>query len=185
MVGQRNVDSGGPSGVNGLQRDDTAIVWGGTLGGRYQFARVEIGGQGGIGQGIGNKYFDGGATAFVDSVVIATVGTNSLDIRPVLAYFVQGYVQVKLTDTIRATGVYGWGMQEVISEGVGTSAVRKAALSPAGATPAGYWAAFGNILWNPVPQVTLGAEYGYQFSYRYNGPDVSVHRLQLAAIYRF
>jgi hypothetical protein len=185
MIGQRNVDSGGPSGVNALQRDDTAIVWGATLGGRYDFGRVEIGGQGGIGSGLGNKYFDGGATGFIDTVVIATVGSNSLDIRPVLGYFIQGYVQVKLTDTIRATGVYGWGMHEVISEGVGTKGVIKAALSPAGALPQGYWAAFGNLLWNPVPQVTFGAEYGYQFSSRYNGPDVHVHRLQLAAIYRF
>jgi len=184
MIGQRDVDSGGP-GLNALSRNDTAIVWGGTLGGRYDFGRVEIGGQGGIGSGLGNKYFDGGATGFVDSVVVLTNGSNSTDLRPVLGYFIQGYVQVKLTDTIRATGAYGWGMHEVISEGTGTKGTIKTALSPTGALPQGYWAAFGNLLWNPVPQVTLGAEYGYQFSSRYNGPDVSVHRLQLAAIYRF
>jgi hypothetical protein len=184
MIGSRKIDSGGP-GFAGLQRDDTAIVWGGTLGARYQMGRVEIGGQGAIGNGIGNKYFDGGATAFVDSVAVLSTTSDSTSLNPVLAYLIQGYVQVKLTDTIRSTGVFGWGMQEVISEGVGTTAARKAALSPTGALAAGYWAAFGNILWNPVPQVTLGAEYGFQHSYRYNGADVQAHRLQMAAIYRF
>lgn len=186
MIGQRFVDSGGSAAVlNGLQRDDNTIVWGGTLSGRYDFGRVEIGGFGAIGSGLGNKYFDGGATGFNDAVVVLTPGSNSTDLRGILAYAAQGYVQVKLTDTIRATGVYGWGMQEVISEIPGSKGAAKTAVSPGGAVAAGYWAAFGNILWNPVPQVTFGAEYGYQFSYRYNGPDVSVHRLQLAAIYRF
>ena len=41
------------------------------------------------------------------------------------------------------------------------------------------------MLWNPVPQVTLGAEYSYQFAARYNSADTTVHRLQFAAIYRF
>jgi hypothetical protein len=180
MIGQRNVDSGGPSGVNGLQQDDTAIVWGGTLGARYFFGRVEIGGQGAIGKGIGNKYLDGGATAFVDSVLVlntATTASNGADLRPVLAYMAQGYAQVKLTDTIRATGVFGWGMQEVLSRHGNRAALTNVA--------AGYWVAFGNILWNPVPQVTLGAEYGFQHSFRYNAADVQAHRLQMAAIYRF
>lgn len=179
MIGQRNVDPG----TGG--RADTAIVWGATLGARYEMGRVEIGGQGAIGSGIGNKYLDGGATAFVDSVLVLNAAANTSDLRPVLGYMVQGYVQVKLTDTIRATGVYGWGMHEVISEGVGTKGAIKTALSPTGALPQGYWAAFGNILWNPVPQVTLGAEYSFQHSSRYNGPDVQGHRLQFAAIYRF
>ncbi len=185
MIGQRDIDSGGPSGVAGLARNDNAIVWGASVGARYSFGRVEIGGQGAIGSGIGNKYLDGGATAFVDSVVVLNTTSNATSLNPVLGYFMQGYVQVKLTDTIRATGVYGWGMHEVISEGTGTKGAIKTALSPTGALPQGYWAAFGNLLWNPVPQVTLGAEYSYQFSSRYNGADVSAHRLELAAIYRF
>ena len=177
-IGQRNVDSG-------TGRQDSAMIWGASLGARYEMGRVEIGGQGAIGSGIGNHYLDGGATAFVDSVVVVNTATNATDLRPVLGYMVQGYVQVKLTDTIRATGVYGWGMHEVISEGTGTKGAIKTALSPTGSLVQGYWAAFGNILWNPVPQVTLGAEYSFQHSARYNGPDVQAHRLQFAAIYRF
>lgn len=179
VIGQRDVDNGG---LTVLQQDDTAIVWGASLGGRYDFGRVEIGAQGAIGSGIGNKYFDGGATGFVDSVVVASATTQGADLRPVLGYFVQGYVQVKLTDTIRATGVYGWGMHEVLSEVPGPVAAAKATLTN---RVQGYWAAFGNLLWNPVPQVTLGVEYGFQHSSRYNAPDVQAHRLQFAAIYRF
>ena len=184
MIGQRNVDSGGAS-INGLQRDDSTIVWGGTLAGRYDFGRVEIGGMGGIGSGIGNKYFDGGATGFVDSVLVITAGSPGADLRGALVYGGIGYVQVKLTDTIRATGAYNFTMHEVLSEVPGAKGAAKTALSPAGSVTQAYWAAFGNILWNPVPQVTFGAEYSYQFAYRYNGPDVKAHRLQLAAIYRF
>jgi hypothetical protein len=185
MIGQRYVDSGGASILNGLSRHDNTFVWGGTLGGRYDFGRVEIGGIGGIGQGIGNKYFDGGATGFIDTVVLGTVGANATDMRAVLTYGAIGYVQVKLTDTIRATAAYNWTMHEVLSEVPGTKGAGKTAISPTGALTQAYWAAFGNLLWNPVPQVTFGAEYGYQFAHKYNGPDVHVHRLQLAAIYRF
>jgi hypothetical protein len=184
MIGQRNIDSGGPSGITGLQRDDSTIVWGASLGARYDFGRVEIGGQGAIGQGIGNKYFDGGATGFIDQVVVVNTANAGTDLRNVLVYMAQGYVQVKLTDTIRATGVFGWGMSEVLSElPAGTAATPARALLTN--VNAGYWAAFGNLLWNPVPQVTLGAEYSFQHSFRYNAADVQAHRLQFAAIYRF
>jgi len=176
MVGQRYVDTGGQAAI--LQTDDSAFVWGGALGARYDFGRVEIGGIGGIGSGIGNKYFDGGATGFVDSVVVASATTGA-DLRPVLTYGAIGYVQVKLTDTIRATAAYNWVMHEVRSEVPGGSR------TPITGVTNYYWAAFGNILWNPVPQVTFGAEYGYQFASKYGGPNVQQHRLQLAAIYRF
>ena len=183
MVGMRFVDRGGTT--PGLNSNDDAFVWGGALGGRYDFGRVEIGGIGGIGQGIGNKYFDGGATAFVDSVLTVDVTGGASDLRPVLTYGAIGYVQVKLTDTIRATAAYNWLMHEVASEVPGYYATG----GPSKAVLTGvvnyYWAAFGNILWNPVPQVTFGAEYGYQFASRYNSTNTHVHRLQLAAIYRF
>jgi hypothetical protein len=178
MVGQRYIDNGG---VTTLSGHDSAFVWGGTLGGRYDFGRVEIGGIGGIGKGIGNKYFDGGATGFIDSVAVIGPG-NTVDLRPVLTYGAIGYVQVKLTDTIRATAAYNWTMHEVRSEIPGN--VIPPAVGGVGVVQY-YWAAFGNILWNPVPQVTFGAEYGYQFAARYRTLNTQVHRLQLAAIYRF
>jgi hypothetical protein len=186
MIGQRYVDTGGAVSLSNLSRNDDAFIWGGALGARYDFGRLEIGGIGGVGQGIGNKYLDGSATGFIDSVLVATPGLNDADLRPVLTYGVIGYVKVKLTDTIRATGAFNWFMHEVASEIPGYNnagnATAKSALT--GVTNY-YWAAFGNILWNPVPQVTFGAEYGYQFASKYNGPNVNVHRLQLAAIYRF
>jgi hypothetical protein len=193
MVGARYYDSGRPfsfppGDIIGVRESDT-LVWGAALGGRYDFGRVEIGGIGGIGQGIGNKYFDGGATGFVDSVLVITPTsshTAETDLRAVLTYGAIGYVQVKLTDTIRATGAFNWTMHEAASEvpGYNNAANPDAKGALLGVTNY-YWAAFGNILWNPVPQVTFGAEYSYQFASKYNGPNVHAHRLQFAGIYRF
>ena len=190
MVGQRFYDSGLPvAGTNITFGHDNTFVWGAALAGRYDFGRVEIGGQGGIGQGIGNKYFDGGATGLNNGVIVFTQTSNTTvtaDYRSALVYGAIGYVQVKLTDTIRATGAFNWTMAETASEVPGynnpANAGAKQALT--GLTNY-YWAAFGNVLWNPVPQVTFGAEYSYQFASRYNSANSQQHRLQFAAIYRF
>jgi hypothetical protein len=186
MIGQRFVDTGGAVSLNNLSRHDDAFVWGGALAFRYDFGRVEIGGQGAIGSGIGNKYFDGGATGMVDSVLIAQTGQNHADLNPVLVYGGIGYVQVKLTDTIRATGAFNWVMNEVASEipGYNDASVATAKSAATGVVNY-YWAAFGNLLWNPVPQVTFGVEYSYQFASRYNGGNTHLNRLRFAAIYRF
>jgi hypothetical protein len=190
MIGQRFIDNGTPTvvpaSVTGTQSDD-AFVWGGALGGRYDFGRVEIGGLGYIGQGIGNKYGDGGATGFIDAIIVTRTVSNTqftTDLNPVLTYGVLGYVQVKLTDTIRATAAYNWTMHEVASEVPFYYSPTGSKTALTGVTNY-YWAAFGNILWNPVPQVTFGAEYSYQFASKYNGPNANAHRLQFAGIYRF
>jgi hypothetical protein len=184
MGGVRYVDSGGVP-LGGAPRHDNTFVWGATLGGRYDFGRFEIGGIAGVGQGIGNKYFDGGATGFVDTVILGTVGSSSTSLNAVWAYGAVGYVQAKLTDTIRATAAYNYTFHAVRDEVPGTDGAAKAAISPGGVLTNYYWAAFGNVLWNPVPQVTFGIEYSYQFAAKYNGPDVNAHRLHFAGIYRF
>jgi hypothetical protein len=186
MIGQRHVDNGAPAGS--LSAHDDAFVWGGALGGRYDFGRVEVGFNGGIGSGIGNKYFDGGGTGMSDAVLLTTPsgGAANADLRPILVYGALGYVQVKLTDTIRATGAFNWVMQEAASEVPGyygtPAANSKSVLT---GVVNYYWAAFGNLLWNPVPQVTFGVEYSYQFASRYNGGNTHLNRLRFAAIYRF
>jgi hypothetical protein len=189
MIGQRFYDSGLPvPGAAITFGHDNTIVWGAALAARYEFGRVEIGGQGGIGQGIGNKYFDGGATGLTNGVIVfnqTSATTATADYRSALVYGAIGYVQVKLTDTIRATGAFNWTMAEVASEVPGYNTNTATAKSALTGVTNYYWAAFGNLLWNPVPQVTFGAEYGYQFASKYNSANVSVHRLQLAAIYRF
>lgn len=197
MVGQRHVDAGRPASLTnvldpvGVQSTD-AFIWGGALGGRYDFGRVEIGGLGYIGSGIGNKYGDGGATGFIDAILVTRTVSNTqftTDLNPVLTYGALAYVQVKLTDTIRATAAYNWTMHEAASEvpGYNLQCAPGAVCSKATLTGVTnyYWAGFGNILWNPVPQVTFGAEYSFQFASKYNGPNATAHRLQLAGIYRF
>ena len=69
-----------------------------------------------------------------------------------------------------------------------TKAAQKAFLAAAsapGTAQDSNWSLHGNLLWNPVPQVTFGAEYSYQFASKYNGPNANIQRLQLSAIYRF
>jgi hypothetical protein len=180
MVGQLYVDSGG---IAQLSRHDSAFRWGAALAGRYRFARVEIGGAGGVGQGIGRKYFDESVTGFRDAVLI--VSGNMADLRPVLVYSVLGYAQAKLTDTIRTTGAFSWGMNEMASEVPSYYAAGSTSRGTLTAVSNWYMSAHANILWDPVPQVTFGAEYSYQFASRYNAANTMVQRLQFSAIYRF
>jgi len=183
VIGQIDVDSGG-AGPSGLVRADSTWRWGGALGARYDFGRVEIGGQGYFGQGIGFKY-NGPPTGFLDTIIITQSGSNSTDLRAVTSYGGTAYVQVKLTDTIRATAAGSWGMQEAASEIPGyytAGSTSRAVLT--GQTNV-FLSGHGNILWNPVPQVTFGAEYSYQFAAKYNGPNVHLNRLQFSVIYRF
>jgi hypothetical protein len=153
FVGQLNVDNGsGPAG-NTLSRHDTTLKWAGGLGARYDFGRVEIGANGYIGAGQGNKH-NGPPAGFVDALVVSNTASNSTSLNAVTNYGGTAYVQVKLTDTIRATASYSFTAQELASEvGAATNAASKTAI-------AGHnqqiWYAHGNILWNPVPQVTFG-----------------------------
>lgn len=180
MIGQLTIDSGG---VSQTSAHASALRWGASLAGRYTLGVVEFGGQAGVGEGIGRKYFDQLVTGFRDAVLV--VSGDGTDLRPVLVYSATGYAQIKLTDTIRTMGAFSWGMNEVASEVPGYSLPGSASRATLTAVPNWYMAAYGNVLWNPVPQVTLGAEYSYQFAARYNSADTTVHRLQFAAIYRF
>jgi hypothetical protein len=186
MVGQLDVDSGTGS-YDGQIHADSSFRWGGALAGMYQISpRVEIGGQGYVGRGIGWKY-NAPPTAFRDAILISYTGTNADDLRGILSYGGTAYVQVKLTDTIRSTGAFSWGQEEAASEVPGyynAASVNNNRTALAGTTNV-YWSAHGNILWNPVPQVTFGAEYSYQFASKYNSANASINRIEFAAIYRF
>jgi len=175
MVGMLEADNGT---TTVLSQHDDVFKWGATLGARYDFGRVEIGGQGFIGAGNGNKYH-GPVGGWADAILIASTG-NAASLRAPLNYGGTGYVQVKLTDTIRATAAYSFGLQETLSEL--PNGGNRVALT--GVTQY-YWSGHGNILWNPVPQVTFGAEYAYQFASKYNSANLHVQRIQFSAIYRF
>ena len=180
MIGQLTIDSGG---ISQISAHASALRWGTSLSGRYTIGVVEFGGQAGLGEGIGRKYFDQLVTGFRDAVLV--VSGNDADLRPVLVYSATGYSQIRLTDTIRAMGAFSWGMNEAASQVPGYHLPGSASRAALTAVSNWYMAAYGNILWNPVPQVTFGAEYAYQFAARYNSLDTTVHRLQFAAIYRF
>lgn len=181
MIGQLDVNNGASA---TLARDDHALRWGGALGARYDFGRVEIGGQGYYGRGIGWKY-NAPPTGFLDAIVLANTANNGTSLQTILSYGATAYVQVKLTDTIRATGAYSWGMQEAASEVPGYYAAGSTSKGVLTGITNVFWSAHGNILWNPVPQVTFGAEYSYQFAAKYNGGNTTINRIQVSAIYRF
>jgi hypothetical protein len=188
MVGMVYVDTGGQAAT--LAKNDSAFRWGVAAGARWFFGRIEIGGQGGIGEGIGRKYFDGGVTGMQEFILVSGGVTNhTVDLKPILVYNGVGYIQVKLTDTIRMTGSFNWGMSEAASEVPGYYGPSNAVVTTSRGVLTGItnWSmiAHGNLLWNPVPQVTLGVEYSWQFASRYNSANTQVQRIQFGAIYRF
>lgn len=203
MVGQRMQDNGmgvgsGLSTAGSLaEHHADTIIWAASLSGRYNITpRFEIGGQGYVTRGYGDE-INGPPMGANDVVLISqgcvqgstgacSLANHGTSLKGILGWGVVGYAQVKLTDTIRATGSYAFAMQNVASlvpnyYGPGSN---KAALGT-GLVTNFYWAAHANILWNPIPQVTFGAEYSYQYASKYNGPNINGQRLQLAAIYRF
>lgn len=103
-----------------LSRHADTFKWSGALGARYNFGRVEIGGQGFVSEGAGGKYGFVNTAGFTDAVLIRT-GTaqaqqSLTELEAVLSYAGTAYVQVRFTDTVRATASYSWGMSEVASE---------------------------------------------------------------------
>lgn len=177
-VGQLSADNGASTVTS---RHDDALKYGFSLGARYNFGRIEVGGQGYLGWGMGGKHL-APANGNLDALVISTL-PHRLEVRPIFSYSGLGWVQFRLTDTIRSTFVYSYGLQDVLAELPGGRA-NKAALGPGGVSNV-YWSVHTNLLWNPVPQVTLGVEYSYQFSSRYNSANVNLNRISFAGIYRF
>ena len=80
LFGQINMNNGLGAGDGnaqgvGLARHGNAFKWGASLAGRYDFGRVEIGGQGYYGQGINFKVT--GPTGFSTDVVLVSSSTSN------------------------------------------------------------------------------------------------------------
>src|SRR5262249_32592295 len=130
----------------------------------------ELGFQGEVGKGIGKYLASAGGTN--DAVV-----TTFNNIETILQWGAVGWAQVRLTDTVFAMGAFGWQQQFVKDE------VARAFI-PAG-TSQQSWSAQGNLTWNPIPQVTFGAEYSHFFGARINSSNAHISRVQFSAQYRF
>jgi hypothetical protein len=162
-----------------LASNDTAIGWGFNAGFTWNtpVARLQIGGAGFIGKGMG------ALSGHLDAVV-----RGQFDIRTVWALGGALWAQYGLTDTIRATGVFGYHASrcsQAVASGAHNTDETFCAAAGAPANFSDEWYAAGNLLWNPVPQVTFGVEYLYAFSNRYAGPNARANRIHFAAIYRF
>lgn len=189
MIHQIEHDNGCPSnvGVNPvggtcigpLASHDKEIGWGFNGGFTWTtpIPRLQIGGSGFIGKGMG------ALSGHLDAVV-----RSQFQIRTVWAFGGVLWAQYGLTDTIRVTGVAGYHVSRC-SQAVasGSHAADETFCATAGA-PANFsdeWYGAANLLWNPVPQVTFGVEYLYAFSNRYAGANARANRVHFAAIYRF
>jgi hypothetical protein len=153
--------------------DDTTLGWGvaGGFSWTTPIPRLTVGGTffGGYGAG----HLLGYADAFLTA-------PNNLD--NVWSWGGFAHVGYGITDTIRVNGGFGYHGQDC-KDGNAARSVTCAATGLANFSDE--WVAFGNLLWNPVPQVTFGVEYiqGHSKRYTVRGPNIS--RVQFAAIYRF
>jgi hypothetical protein len=168
--------------------DDTEIGWGfsGGISWTTPIPRLTIGASGFFGRGIGN------VAGYADAVLV-----HANKINGVWAWGGMVHAGYGITDTIRVNGGFGYhgqrckqaGNQGLNAAGVILAEAACAAggtiVTGAGGNWSDEWMAFGNLLWNPVPQVTFGVEYIHGFSNRYQSNNVSISRLQFAAIYRF
>ncbi len=187
LVRQITLDNGGGSSGAAATRltalNDSTIGWGASLAFKWDITpRFEIGGQGVVGEGIAGKFLSPPAS-FVSAIGVTPGGTsNAFDLRAVFSYGGVGYVQWRITDTMRVTG-FGWyELADLLNELPGTKAQGKAAISGVNHY---YYGAGANFLWNPVPQVTFGVEYIWQFASLYNSTNAFGSVVHLAAIYRF
>ncbi len=181
------LDNGTPPGgaaTSGVQSlHDSAIAWGAALAAEYAITpRFSIGGQGVIGQGIAGIYMSP-PSSFINAVGITSSATNANDLtlNAVWAFGGSGYAQWRITDTMRVTG-WGWYVFNKVLSEFPSKTVGRPALS---GQQQYYYGLGANFLWNPVPQVTFGVEYMWQFAGIYNGPNAYGSVIHFAAIYRF
>ncbi len=177
-IRELSADSGG---VSALSVHDRTIGWGFDIGANVQLHRlVRIGGIGFVGEGIGSRIQ---GINFTDAVFTIAPGSNLAQLNAVLTYGGIGWVEVAVAPTVSVLGMGGWAVQEAEDEVAGpTRSARKIGL----AGLADYaWFAGGNIIWSPVPQVSIGAEYIHGFAARYAGPNATLSRTSVSFRYRF
>jgi hypothetical protein len=140
-----------------------------------------FGAYGGVGQGVAGKYHGNG---MADAVWSAGAGATKGSLKTVFSAFGVVWTEWKWTDTMKSVVAFGYAFADPkrAVSGATSEAAREAVVA---GTTSEAWSVHGNFMWNPVPQVTFGAEYMYFHFNRVGAVNSSTHRLQLSAIYRF
>ena len=177
-VRELSADSGG---LTTLSVHERAIGWGFDIGANIKLnSIVRAGAIAFAGEGIGSRIQ---GINFTDAVFTIRPGSNVAQLNPVLTYGGIGWVEVNVAPNIAVIGMGGWAAQAADDEVPGpTSGARKSGLAGLAEHA---WFAGGNVIWTPVPQVSIGVEYIHGFAARYASADATLSRASLAFRYRF
>lgn len=177
ILRQEEADNGGAGGATVA---DNEIAYGIALAGAMSVhKRVKVGFQGYWGKGIqsyvpGLTSIHGGVTA-VNALLIGG------QIKAIETWGIFAWAQVALTDTIRVGAI--WAYAETSPEDENPTG--KVGFGTPAALTKYVHSVHANVLWNPVPAVTIGIEYSWHQHGRINAADATLHRIHIAFQYSF
>jgi hypothetical protein len=179
MVREVAVDTAGVGG----QLDDSTTAYGLNLGAEWALTkRWKVGAQFLWGEGLG--VYGGGGISSGNNHFITAQGNNPSDfaINTVSTVGGSAFVQWQFTDTVRFNVLYG---REQYGYDLAKSAIPGPGTTTASSIPDWIDEIFANVMWEPVPRVNIGLQYGYGFAGLMNGPNAKQSRLELAFRYTF
>jgi hypothetical protein len=182
MVREVAVDTAGGAGGVG-QLDDSTTAYGLNLGVEWAPAkRWKVGAQFLWGEGLG--IYGGGGISSGNNHFITAQGNNpgNFSIDTVSTVGGSAFIQWQFTDTVRFNLLYG---REQYGYDLPKSAIPGTGTTTASSIPDWIDEIFANVMWEPVPQVNIGLQYGYGFAGLLNGPNAKQSRLELAFRYTF
>jgi hypothetical protein len=157
--------------------NDSTVSWGLSLGSGVIISKqFRAGAQFLYGKSLG--MYSGG-----ESVLLTASGPQSnFDIQNVGVVGGAAFLQWRFTDTMRANVLYG---REDYSYDPSKSELPAPGPLAAASAIDYVQQLYGNIMWEPVPAVNIGLQYGYTIASLNNGPNAKSSRLELAFRYSF
>jgi hypothetical protein len=168
---------------NGAALDASTTAYGMNAGAAVSLSKtVRIGAQFIWGEGLG-IYTGGGYGSSNDRFITAEGNTpNTFGIDTVSTLGGSAFFQWRFTDTMRLNLLYG---REQYGYDLPKSALPATGATIAASTPDYMQLIYGNVMWEPVPQVNIGLQYLYGFGSLVNGPNAKQSRFELAFRYSF
>lgn len=182
MIREVAVDNAGGTGGVG-QLDASTTAYGMNAGVVWALAkRWKVGAQFLWGEGLG--IYGGGGLSSGNNHFITAQGNNpgNFSIDTVSTVGGSAFVQWQFTDTMRLNVLYG---REQYGYDLPKSAIPGPGTTTANSIPDYIDEIFANVMWEPVPQVNIGLQYGYGLASLLNGSNAKQSRLELAFRYSF